>query len=207
MASPGSPPPATPAAQRKRSAALTSADQVAAPTDTTASTAVVLFVSGFHRSGTTLVATAATEATAGATVTVGRLAGRIPRLATFLGDTHDAPSDRSVDRLPVTAATPEEYGWLLAHETGRNSLRGGPGAAAVLRDVIAEIAADGDPPVVVLKNPWDTGLERRLLREFPGARVLLVRRRIAAVEDSSARALRRIGTSDGYLRALHGDEQ
>src|SRR4051794_27833079 len=207
MASPGSPPPATPAAQRKRSAALTSADQVAAPTDTTASTALVLFVSGFHLSGTTLVATAATEATAGATVTVGRLAERIPRLARFLGDTHDVPPDRSVDRLPVTPATPEEYGWLLAHETGRKSLRGGPDGAAVLRDAVADIVAECDPPVVVLKNPWDTGLERRVLREFPNARVLLVRRGVAAIEDSSARALRRIRTSNGYLRALHGDEE
>jgi hypothetical protein len=169
-------------------------------------TAVVLFVSGFHRSGTTLVATAATEATGGATLTVGHLARRIPGLAKFLDAVHDTPPDRGVDRLEVTPATPEEYGWLLQHATGHKSLRGGPAAVAVLREAVAEIVAASAPPVVVLKNPWDTGRERQLLREFPGARVLLVRRGVAAIEESSARALLRTRTSDGYLRALNGDK-
>jgi hypothetical protein len=182
------------------------ADQVAAPTDHVADTADVLFVSGFHRSGTTVVATAATAATGGATLTVGHLARRLPGLASFLDTPHDTPPDRGVDRLVVTRSTPEEYGWLLQHATGRRSVRGGSAGTEVLRGAVAEIAGESHPPVIVLKNPWDTGLERRLLRAFPTARILLVKRRIAAIEDSSARALLRFRTSDGYLRALNGDE-
>jgi hypothetical protein len=182
----------------------------------------VWFVNGFHRSGTTVVAAAATEASDGATLTVGRLARRICALDRLLRSSPlgGAPVDRGVDRLPVTESTPEEYGWLLHHVTGQYTFRDDGACVGILRELIAELSAGSGPGApdrpsasstvvgkraVVLKNPWDTGRERLLLDTFPGARVLLVRRRLAAVEDSVGRALARYVTSDGYLRALTDD--
>jgi hypothetical protein len=163
----------------------------------------VLFISGFHRSGTTLVATAATAAVRGTTLTVGDLAEHIASLATFLAETRDTPVDRGVDRLPVTPDTPEEYGWLLYHRSGRHALREEDLSAGVLRDLAAGLG----PEPVVLKNPWDTGHEDLLLRSVPDAAVLVVRRSVAAIVDSSRRALLRTATSDSYLRALMGDDR
>jgi hypothetical protein len=165
---------------------------------------IVLFVNGFHRSGTTLATTAATVAAGGVTLTVGHLARRIPSLDRFLGAPHEVPPDRGVDRLPVTESTAEEYGWLLYHATGRRYFRNED--AGILRDVVSELAAESGASVVVLKNPWDTGRERLLLDQLPTARVLLVRRAVADIEDSSRRALLRFLESDGYLRALMADD-
>jgi hypothetical protein len=163
----------------------------------------VVFVSGYHRSGTTLVTAAATEATKGTTLTAGHLARHIPSLHRFLqaAPTRARVPDRGVDRLPATESTPEEYGWLLHHTTGSYALddRG----AGPLHALVDELAAKS--PVVILKNPWDTGRERALLRHFPDARILLVRRDFAAMEESLARAFERYVRSSGYLRALLGD--
>jgi hypothetical protein len=164
-----------------------------------------LLVCGFHRSGTTLVATAATAATGGATLTVGHLAGRIPSLALFLRTPRDTPADRGVDRLEVTESTPEEYGWLLRHATGAQSVGADPAAGALLRELVDQLAGESNGSYVVLKNPWDTGHEKLLLRHLPDARILLVRRGLAAIEESSERALLRFLRSDGYLRALMAD--
>jgi len=165
----------------------------------------VVFVSGYHRSGTTLVTTAATEATKGTTLTAGHLARHIPTLQRFLqaAPTRTRVPDRGVDRLPATESTPEEYGWLLHHLTGSYTFDAR--AADPLHALVDELAASS--PVVILKNPWDTGRERLLLRHFPNARILLVRRSFAAMEDSMARAFERYVTSSGYLRALVGDRK
>jgi len=173
---------------------------------TSATSPVVLFVNGFHRSGTTLAATAATAATGGETLTVGHLARRIPSVDRFLRRPRDTPADRSVDRLPVTEATAEEYGWLLYHATGRHHFCPADARSGILRDLAHELAAESGARVVVLKNPWDTGRERLLLEHLPTARVLLVRRTVAAIEDSSRRALLRFLSSDEYLRALMADD-
>ncbi|MBB5874098.1 hypothetical protein F4553_007532 [Allocatelliglobosispora scoriae] len=167
----------------------------------------VLFVSGFHRSGTTLVTAAATESTGGATLTVGQLARHIPTLERFLraaGARQKVP-DRGVDRLPVTESTPEEYGWLLHHVTGDYGFGERAARDGILESLVAEIAAEPGTGIVILKNPWDTGRERELLRQFPDARILLVRRGFASMEESMARAWERYVTSSGYLRALMGD--
>lgn len=164
----------------------------------------VLFVSGFHRSGTTLVTAAATAATGGSTLTAGHLARYIPSLDRFLraAALRGRAPDRGVDRLPATESTPEEYGWLLHHVTG--SYAYGDEAAGVMHELVGELSVP-ETPVVVLKNPWDTGREGALLRQFPEARVLLVRRGFAAMEESMERAWTRYVTSSGYLRALVGD--
>ena len=167
----------------------------------------VLFVSGFHRSGTTVVAASATVACGGATVTAGDLARHIPSLRRFLeaaGSRVRAP-DRGVDRLAVTASTPEEYGWLLHHLTGDYAFGARASRAGLLDALVDQVAEGSGAGTVVLKNPWDTGRELALLRHFPGSRVLLVRREFAAMEDSMVRAWQRLVSSSGYQRALIGN--
>jgi hypothetical protein len=70
----------------------------------------VFFVTGVNRSGTTLVTSAVTEATGGATLTAGHLARHIPTLDRFLATAkkRGVTPDRGVDRLPVSESTPEE---------------------------------------------------------------------------------------------------
>src|ERR1043166_2455135 len=164
----------------------------------------VLFVSGFNRSGTTLVTSAVTRAAKARTLTVGDLARHMPSVARFLASAaKDATgADRGVDRLAVTESTAEEYGWLLNARTGEFTF--GPGQVEVLRALVAELAADGHA-TVVLKNPWDTGRERALLDCFPDSRILIVRRNLGAIEDSQRRAWDRMATSNRYTRALFVD--
>jgi sulfotransferase family protein len=166
----------------------------------------VLFVSGFNRSGTTLVTTAVTQAARARTLTVGDLARHMPSLQRFLATaSKDATAtDRGVDRLAVTASTAEEYGWLLNAVTGDFSFGPQPERVGVLRSLVDELAGDGYS-TVVLKNPWDTGRERLLLDHFPDSRVLLVRRDLSAIEDSQRRAWDRMATSNRYTRALFVD--
>ncbi len=167
----------------------------------------MLFVSGFHRSGTTVIAAAVTAACGGATVTAGDLARHIPSLRRFLEAARSRvrATDRGVDRLAVTESTPEEYGWLLHHATGDYAFGARAAASGLLEALVEQVAGDSGAGMVVLKNPWDTGREAALLRHFPGSRVLLVRRRFADMEDSMVRAWRRSVASSGYQRALIGD--
>jgi len=174
----------------------------------------VFFVTGFNRSGTTLVTSAVTEATGGATLTAGHLARYIPTLDRFLvtAKKRGLAPDRGVDRLPVSESTPEEYGWLLQTLTGEPAFGEGAAQSGVLAQLIEEVAggqqrANGSEPVVVLKNPWDTGREQLLLGHVEGAVALLVRRRLGAIEDSQARAWSRMATSNRYLRALIPDRR
>lgn len=169
----------------------------------------VLFITGFNRSGTTLVTSAVTEAACAATLTVGHLARRMPTVERFLATARKQATapDRGVDRLPVSDSTPEEYGWLLRAATGEYAFGAQARETGVLRELVDELA-DGTPAgLVVLKNPWDTGNERALLDAFDGSAVLLVRRRLPAIEDSVQRAWDRVAKSNRYLRALIGDRR
>jgi hypothetical protein len=166
----------------------------------------VLFINGFHRSGTTVMTSAITEAVGGVTTTVGHLARHIPTLEAFLDSLDsDGDVDRGVDRLAVTATTAEEYGFLLYHRTGKHALYGHPDGVGLLRGHIAELAQESPATTIVLKNPWEMGREARMLADFPGSSVLILRRRIADIERSMERALLRAGSSDAYPRALGGD--
>jgi hypothetical protein len=174
----------------------------------------VFFVTGFNRSGTTLVTSAVTEATGGATLTAGHLARHIPTLERFLvtAKKRGAAPDRGVDRLPVSESTPEEYGWLLQTLTGEPAFGEEAARSGALEQLIEEVAdaepgVNGSEPVVVLKNPWDTGREQLLLGHVEGSVALLVRRQLGAIEDSQARAWSRMATSNRYLRALIPDRR
>lgn len=63
----------------------------------------VVFVTGFNRSGTTLVTSAVTDATGGTTLTAGHLARHIPTLDRFLATAKKKgiTPDRGVDRLQL----------------------------------------------------------------------------------------------------------
>lgn len=161
----------------------------------------LLFVNGFHRSGTTVLTSAVTEAVGGVTTTVGGLARHIPTLVPMLeaGDV-----DRGVDRLRIAPDTAEEYGFLVRYRVGKRSIYEAPEGVTVLREHVAELAADAPGATVVLKNPWDTGAEARLLDDFPTATVILVRRRVADIERSVIRALERMATANAYPHALSG---
>jgi hypothetical protein len=166
----------------------------------------VLFITGFNRSGTTLVTSAVTQAARARTLTVGDLARHMPSVQRFLAaaSKHGKITDRGVDRLPVSESTPEEYGWLLNAVTGDFAFGTQAAQAGVLDSLVDELAGAEDA-TVVLKNPSDTGRERLLLDHFTGSRILLVRRDLSAIEDSQSRAWDRMATSNRYTRALIGD--
>jgi hypothetical protein len=169
----------------------------------------VLFVTGFNRSGTTLVTSAATEAARATTLTVGHLARHMPSIERFLASARKQATvpDRGVDRLPVNESTPEEYGWLLRATTGEFAFGAKAVESGIMATLVDELADGSAAPVVVLKNPWDTGHERLLLDAFAGSQVLLVRRNLGAIEDSQERAWSRMATSNRYMRALIGDRR
>jgi hypothetical protein len=169
----------------------------------------VLFISGFNRSGTTLVTSATTEAAQAATLTVGHLARHMPKLAAFMQTCKEKgiTPDRGVDRLAVTDSTPEEYGWLLGGVTGAFSY--GPKAEedGILHRTVEAIAKENNTSTVVLKNPWDIGNEQTLLDNFPDSKIIMVRRQISAIEDSLERAWERMATSHDYVLSLVADDE
>lgn len=164
----------------------------------------IIFVNGLHRSGTTVIAEAATEASDGVTVTAGMIAESNPYLRELLdAAANGGPAvDRGVDAKPLSADLPEEYGWLL-RDVGRvpaPNVR--PRTIPALMAIIERLAGQDGVEAVVLKNPWDFGREQALLDLDPNAYILLVRRSMPAVTASRRRALRRYGTSDAYISAL-----
>lgn len=172
---------------------------------------MILFVSGFNRSGTTVLQEAVAAATGGRPLTVGdimrhcspELAGRLRRIVEAA-----EPVDRGVDRRQVTADTPEEYGWLLL-DWGSRDMIGRPTSrftktAVSALGAVADCIA-GSSGIAVLKNPSDTGREALLLGSFPQAGVILSRRRIGGIMASSCAALTRLSANPAYILALSND--
>jgi hypothetical protein len=164
----------------------------------------VIFINGFHRSGTTVITSAVTEAVGGVTTTVGILARHIPTLDALLRSQQAGAVDRGVDRLEITPQTPEEYGFLLNYRTGTHAVYGHPDGLSLVRQHISELAGEAPGAPIVLKNPWEVGREAQLLADHPQAAIILVRRRLADIERSTERALLR-SSSSAYSRALDGD--
>jgi hypothetical protein len=166
----------------------------------------LLFINGFHRSGTTVMTSAVTEAVDGVTTTVGVLARHIPTLDDFLETVPAGAVDRGADRLQITPRTAEEYGFLLSHCTGTPAVYAHPDGLPLLRTHIAELGAEASDATIVLKNPWEMGREARLLADFPDAGIIVLRRRLADIERSVGKALLRASSSP-YFRALEGDSE
>lgn len=164
----------------------------------------ILFINGFHRSGTTAITLAITDALGGITTTVGHLARYIPTLERFLDPLVSGGVDRGVDRLEASRNTPEEYGFLLYSKTGRRALYGSRHGVRLLRRHIEELASEAPGVPIILKNPWDTGQEARMLADFPTARILLVRRNLPDLERSVIKAMERAVSARAYPAALNG---
>jgi hypothetical protein len=151
-----------------------------------------------------------TEAVAGALgapmLTVGHLARYIAPVAEFLEtlELRGTTVDRGVDPRIVSADLTAEYGWFLLSRprSRRFSFR-----IDVKDDLnsLADTVAAGDPGRrAVMKNTWDTGNEAELLRAFPEAVVVIVRRRLPAIEASMRCAFDRRRTEHDYTMALFG---
>lgn len=165
-----------------------------------------IFVTGLHRSGTTVLAESLVRASDGVGLTAGHLARYLPELRRLLAQSSadgSARIDRGVDRRRIEPALPEEYCWYLRARTGAGRFR------SEFREHLVALIHDLEETSapVVLKNPWDTGSESALLASFPGARVVIVRRTLADVETSQRTGLIRIARSNAYLRALLDDER
>jgi hypothetical protein len=170
---------------------------------------VILFITGFNRSGTTVLVDAVAAASGGTPLTAGDLVRYgAPALADRLRPIFDSsePIDRGVDGRLVTQSMPEEYGWFLYHlDTGRRrSLRFRSAATADLRRLADAVSARSG--VAVLKNPSDTGHEGELLAAFPDAQIIISRRRVAGIMASSYRAMDRYVTMSEYGQALRGND-
>lgn len=165
----------------------------------------VIFINGLNRGGTTVTTAAVTEATGGVTTTVQTLARHIPSLRVSLPWLIEEAADRGMDRLKVEPDMVEEYAPLLHIKTNKFALYGDPRNVPVLRAHIDELSGGSPDTTVVLKNPWDTGQEARILADFPEAKILLIRRNLADVERSALRSMLRNTTEHPYLRAVRGD--
>ena len=76
----------------------------------------IVFVTGFHRSGTTVTAEAIAKTLDFPVLTVADLSPYLPAVATLLASLESSGScmDRSVDARRLTPTLPEEYSWYLA---------------------------------------------------------------------------------------------
>lgn len=162
----------------------------------------VIFVTGLHRSGTTVVTKALASASGGTSLTVGDLAAYLPGLRELCQDPA-SPIDRGVDRQKVAPDLVEEYCWFLQTLTRRGPVRYRRGLRGQMASLIRDVGRRARP--VILKNPWDTGNEARLLRSFPAARLVIVRRRLGESEASLGHALERLAREPEYVLALNGN--
>jgi len=164
----------------------------------------ICFITGFHRSGTTVLTEAVASAVPAPMLTVGDLAQYMPALAELLDSlqSRSVPVDRGVDGRPVSSTMPEEYCVYLSSRGGRRKLRYGSRAKADLQALADTVAARGDSNAAVMKNPWDTANEPRLLRDFPHASVVIVRRGLAEIEASQRAAFARERDSGEYMGTL-----
>ena len=164
----------------------------------------ICFITGFHRSGTTVLTEAVASAVPAPMLTVGDLAQYMPALAELLDSlgSRPVPLDRGVDGRPVSSAMPEEYCVYLASRRGRRTLRYGSSAKADLQALADAVAARGDSRSAVMKNPWDTANEARLLKDFPHASVVIVRRALPEIEASQRAAFARERDSGDYMGTL-----
>ncbi len=164
----------------------------------------ICFVTGFHRSGTTVLTEAVASAVRAPVLTVGDLAGYIPALAELLDslESRPVPVDRGVDGRPVSSAMPEEYCVYLASRGRRRKLRYGSRAKADLQALADTVAARGGSRSAVMKNPWDTANEARLLKDFPHSSVVIVRRALPEIEASQRAAYARERDSEEYMGTL-----
>jgi hypothetical protein len=174
-----------------------------------------VFIIGLHRSGTTFLYQALTNAFSVVSLTVyhvlnydrvllqhheGTAAAAGAELDALFRSWHMAT--RRIDDITFSPAMLEEYGWVLRRWAGAFHTKGK--TAPLLAEICRKLhyltpSADA----VLLKNPWDTGHAEDLLNCFPDARFVFLQRDPVAIVNSQLRTARYIGeTKDPYVHML-----
>lgn len=98
-------------------------------------------------------------------------------------------SDRGVDRQPARHYAVEEHGFLLAKYGRDNYLHAGNKHLfeRICRKLI--ITHEVSSRVVIMKNPWDYGHEDEILKLYPNAKFINIRREPIKIFNSTAWAM------------------
>lgn len=158
-----------------------------------------VFIMGLHRSGTTFLYQTLADLLPVASLRVYHIAffsrlarphldGTAQRDREAL-DAHFRQlglSTRITDGIPLSHATVEEYGWLLQRLAGERFLTGRTRSSFewICRKLVF---VQPGTQAILLKNPWDTGLGPEILRLFPDARFIYLRREPVAILNSQFR--------------------
>jgi hypothetical protein len=174
-----------------------------------------VFIIGLHRSGTTFLYQALTNAFSVASLTVyhvlhydqvlrrhheGTAAAAGEELDGLFRSWHMAT--RRIDDVALSHAMLEEYGWVLRRRAGAFH------ASAKTAPLVDEICRKlhflmPSAEAALLKNPWDTGHAGDLLAYFPDARFVFIQRDPVAIVNSQFRFAKNSGLhKDPYLNLL-----
>lgn len=147
-----------------------------------------IFILGLHRSGTSILYKTLTATDRFNPITAYHLIRYHELLTHFHTHTTDqaktdltallhakGQTDRGIDRLQLTADFPEEYGFLLGHQTIRMNLT--PRTLLLFTTLCKKIqyTAQNTRPLL-LKNPYDFPNFRYLKAAFPTARFVFIHR-------------------------------
>ncbi len=138
-----------------------------------------VFVLGVHRSGTTWLTQSLARRGACHPFTVRHLLSAVEHKVHTLRSTTErlhaaGVRTRPGDDLTVEPTTSEEYGYLLALESG--SSRTTARSVATLRDTIAMLQRERPNHAPLLRNPWDYAATHKLAQWFPDAHFVFVHR-------------------------------
>ncbi|CAA0119422.1 sulfotransferase [Zhongshania aliphaticivorans] len=97
-------------------------------------------------------------------------------------------SDRNIDGTHIDADAVEEYGFLLRKKSGTFKLAD-KNAVVFTRLCQKLLAVQKNTHAVLLKNPWDTGNAKNILKHAPEARFIYISREPIAVLNSMLNAL------------------
>lgn len=173
-----------------------------------------VFITGPHRSGTTLLYSLllASQRFNGVTayhvlrnrqILAHHLAGDTERAKFELAEEFRAAGvfDRVIDGVRVTPDMPEEYGFLLANP-GPPRLR--PANLKRFVDLCRKVQFTGAPGrPLLLKNPWDFGRSRFAKQHFPRSRFLFLHREPTRTLNSHLNAARlMLAARNAYLAML-----
>lgn len=173
-----------------------------------------VFITGPHRSGTTLLYSLL-QATRRFNVVTAyhvlrfrqllarHLAGETDRAKAELAEQFRAAGilDRVIDGVRVTPDMPEEYGFVLA-DPGPPRLR--PANLGRFTDLCRKVQFTGDPArSLLLKNPWDFGRSQFARRHFPWSKFLFLHRDPVRTLNSQLNAARTVlAARNPYLAML-----
>ncbi len=173
-----------------------------------------IFITGLHRSGTTLLYSLlqATQRFNGVTayhvlryrqLLARHHAGETEQAKADLAEQFQAAGvlDRVIDGMRVTPDMPEEYGFVIA-DPGPPRLR--PANLKRFKDLCQKVQFIGEPGRrLLLKNPWDFGRSLFAKQHFPRSKFLFLHRDPARTLNSQLNAARTmLAARNAYLAML-----